>query len=286
MLSLVRRALLDAGAISPGARLLLNARLTGDTVSLEVNDSGSGWFHVKASQLNDFANEFECYRRARQRFAEMVPEPVACTNIDGWSILVARSVDHHKVRVREVMEASSLGAELLRFFEISRGVQEDSAVAGHDAFMRSIRDYFGAEAGASERVVRHLERASLPPGCLLLAPQHGDFVLNNVGRAGKHLVIFDWEEFGATALPGFDVCMMGLSIAGMDAATVERMLKARSPAGQPWPLTGRAIAACGIAYDDFRALIPTYLIVFRYFKRSYGSAIRSRLDAILDRVVG
>jgi hypothetical protein len=284
VLSLVRRALRDAGAIAPDARLLLNARLTGDTVSLEVHDGGSGWFHVKASQLNDFANEFECYRRARQRYADMVPEPVACAKVNGWSILVARSVDHHKVRVHEVMDASNLGAELLRFFEMSREGPEDGAAGGHESFMRTVRDHFGPAAGEWDRVLRHLERACPPPG-LALAPQHGDFVLNNVGRTGRRLVVFDWEEYGATALAGFDVCMMGLSIAGMDSTTVERMLEARSPAGQPWPLTGRACAACGIAYDDFRASIPTYLIVFRYFKRNYGSAIRGRLDAILDAIL-
>jgi hypothetical protein len=285
VLNLVRQALVDAGAIAPGANLQLNARLTGDTIAIEVHDGAGGWFHVKASQVNDFAGEFEAYRRARQRYAEMVPEPVTCARIDGWSILAARSVDHDKVRVRDVMDASRLGAELLRFFEISRDAPEDGAGRSDEALMLAVREHFGRSGQESDRVLRHLERACPPRGGPFV-PQHGDFVLNNIGRAGRRLVVFDWEELGATGLAGFDVCMMALSIAGNDTTTVDRMLDARSPHEQPWPLTGGACAACGIPYDDFRASIPTYLIVFRYFKRNYGSAIRGRIDALLDHVLG
>ena len=49
---------------------------------------------------------------------------------------------------------------------------------------------------------------TLPP-----LPQHGDLVLNNLGlRPDRGLVVFDWEDYAATSLPGLDLFTLENSI--------------------------------------------------------------------------
>ena len=288
MLSYVREALIDAGAVSANSRLLQNVMMSfGDNISLQVYDPGRAWFHVKVTRYYDLADEFVAYRMARARFGERVAEPITHAHIGGWSILVARLVDHAKVRVRDLMAESPsnpLIPEMLEFFRIARATAPSDS--SNDDFMRCALQYFADAADAQTKVIRHLEQTnSVPWAALPYIPQHGDFALNNLGRVGDKLFIFDWEDYGATGLAGFDICLMGLSLAGLNPATAERMLRAESPAAQPWPLTARACAVSGIDYAAFRASIPDYLIAFRFLKRNYGSAIRRRIDGILDHIL-
>jgi hypothetical protein len=116
-------------------------------------------------------------------------------------------------------------------------------------------------------------------------PQHGDFVLNNLGCSEGRLVVFDWEDYGATGLVGFDIFLISLSVTGMSAASVRRIQEVVDPAGHPWAFAVEACRASGLDYPTFRRAIPMYLLVFRYLKRNYGQEIALRVDDILRQIL-
>lgn len=288
MLSYVREALIKAGAVSANSRLKQNILMSyGDNISLQVYDPGHAWFQVKVTRYYDLADEFASYCLARERFGEYVAEPITQAYIGGWSILVARLVDHARVRARDLLtgsQSNQLIADILNFFRLARITTP--SVISHDSFKQSALQYFADLPDPPLKVIRYLEQnSSTAWETLPYIPQHGDFALNNLGRVGNKLIIFDWEDYGANGLAGFDICLMGLSLAGLNSATAERMMRAESPEAQPWPLTKQACAVSGIDYAIFRASIPDYLIAFRFLKKNYASAIRRRIDEILDHIL-
>lgn len=291
MLSFVREALIATGRVSPKAKLICNIRVsTGDNISMEVCDSGRRWYYVKASCHSDLTQQFENCRLARERFHAFAPEPITHTRLGGWSILITHSVDHAGVRAADLAgpsKSSPLAASLVDFFATAK----TSATAhcghhSHDAFMEELRAYFLVSPDTADPVlhfVRNLDKsvwANIP-----YIPQHGDFVLNNLGRAKDRLVVFDWEDYGATGLAGFDICLMRLSIGGMNATTASMIQQNANASGHLWSLTEPACAASGLPYETFRSAVPIYLLAFRYLKRNYGSEIRTRIDDILFRIL-
>lgn len=259
-------------------------------MSLEVGDPGKAWYHVKVSRDVDLGEQFDRYCLARSRFQTRTPEPLAHVRLGGWSILMAQATDHRTVCARDLAGApasSRLGRDLLDFFVVARThASADSKEQSHEAFMREVKKYLSAYPGINPKVLSALATidrsllADIPP-----IPQHGDFVLNNVGSARGRLLVFDWEDYGATRLAGFDICLMSLSVAGMNASSARMIQQTEDPSGHPWSFAQDACAASGLAYHTFRAAVPIYLLAFRYLKKNYGLEICRIIDDILSRTL-
>ncbi|WP_300330442.1 hypothetical protein [Accumulibacter sp.] len=292
MLRFVQEALVKAGAVSPQARLIHNVTLsTGSTLWLDVGDGAGNWFHVKACRQLSLAEEFDRFRLARERFPAYTAEPVAHTCLAGWSILIARAVDHVTVGAADLAASGhsgeSLRRQLIGFFAAAQAsAKADILRQDNETFMREAVAYLAASPAVSPPV-RELALGldASVWGDIPAISQHGDLVLNNLARAGDRLIIFDWEDYGVTALAGFDICLLAVSMAGMDAAGVAAIQRSENPADQVWAFAREASAACGLPYATFRALIPVYLLAFRYLKRNYGEEIRARMDAMLGELL-
>ena len=291
MLSFVREALIDAGLAAPQSRLTYNVVLsTGDALSMEVNDPEHGWYHVKASRYRDLSEQFARYCLARARFQTRTPEPLAHVRLGGWSILMAHATDHRSVGAGDLAgapESSRLGGDLIDFFAVARAhAPADSKEPSHEAFMSEVRTYLSAYPGISRKVLASL--ATLDRSLLAdipHIPQHGDFVLNNLGRAHGRLLVFDWEDYDASRLAGFDIFMMSLSVAGMNESSARMIQQTEDPSGHPWSFAQDACVTSGLAYSTFRAAVPIYLLTFRYLKQNYGLEIGRRIDQILSRIL-
>lgn len=258
---------------------------------LDVGDGSGNWFHVKACRAASLGEEFDRFRLARERFQAFTAEPVAHTCLAGWSILIARAVDHTPVQAADLADsgkpASSLMRKLIDFFAAAHSsAKADVARQENETFMREVVAFFSASPEVSVQVrdfARNLDPAlwsDLP--CI---SQHGDLVLNNLARASDRLVIFDWEDYGATALAGLDICLLSVSLLGMNAAGAKVIQQTDDPSGRAWEFAYEACAVSGLAYPTFRTLIPVYLLAFRYLKRNYGVEIRARMDDMLVDVL-
>jgi len=292
VLNLVRQALVCSGLVESQARLVFNVMVSrGEAIALDVWDADKdAWYHVQACSHYDLSERFSSYCLAYDRFRDRTPRPLVHLRLDGWSLLVATACEHRVLSVGDLTAArrsARLLEQLIGFFATARASSPGAADAcPHDRFMAEASAFLAASAGAGSALERFLQQAD---GALWAdipyIPQHGDFVLNNLGSAGGDLLVFDWEDYGATALAGFDIFMISLSVAGMSAASAQRIRDTEDAAACPWFFAQRACAASALPYARFRRAVPLYLLVFRYLKRNYGREVGQRIDTILEQVL-
>ena len=289
MLKAVSQTLEDLGLVRPGATLTHYINITtGDAMSISVFTDDRRFFQVKASEFVDLGSQHEVHHRAWSDYPGLVPRPFGCQHRGGWSIMVCDGVLHTTVQRADVIRPMWRGPgvmseQLCDYFGQDRqggalGPQEE-----HAALIQELMDHFqgGRISGIASAVVGDaiaLGVESMPP-----RPQHGDFVLNNLGRAGKRLVVFDWEDYGKVWLPGLDILTLYVSLLAEDVDALYRLVdKNTEPKGDTEVFLRPACEAQGIELTMFRRLVPFYLLVFLYLKRRYGARVQDRFRNLLQ----
>ncbi|MBS0444994.1 MAG: hypothetical protein JSR59_03490 [Proteobacteria bacterium] len=241
--------------------------------------------YVKFTDRMSLRAEAARYAAASRSYPSLVPPFIGYATDGPLEVLVCRAIDYRAVERSFLLEAGAdhraIG-DLVSYFAAM-----PSAAAGREIETPRTAQLF--DAIAAYQAARAVQPAGRPPriagdaaariAALPTMPQHGDFVLNNLGRlSGDHLVLFDWEDFGAVALAGLDLFTLELSLAG-DAAQLLAN-RAHRPAGLQ-RVVDEACVAMRLKRTDYEALTPAYALVFRYLKRNYGSEARARVDRLL-----
>jgi hypothetical protein len=238
--------------------------------------------YVKFTERMSLREEAARYAAASRSYPSLVPSFVGHATDGALEILVCRAIDYRAVERRWLLDAGARDrpiGDLVAYFEAMPGARAHGHGAPNTQLLSAIADYHAGRAlnplarrwlddEAAERV------AALTP-----MPQHGDLVLNNIGRTdADRLVLFDWEDFGAVSLPGLDLFTLELSLAGQPSQL--RASRSRRSAGMR-RLVDDACAAMQLARADYEVLTPIYALAFRYLKRNYGDDVRERLDQVL-----
>jgi len=270
-----------AGAAEEGTPITFNAFITtGDGVNLDVDCGHRGWFHVKVSRYVSLRSQFEAFRVAYHRFPTFVPEPLAYYDLDGLAILIARSVKCEPLR-RSDLSMAHWHRQLEEFFVVARSTAPNSAASGLAGLESTLGAFFASLDGSDSPRCRYLRQTLGAVAPFLPAiPQHGDFGINNLARRGRALVVFDWEDYGATDAAGLDICLLALSVARMNPEVVRDIRDSSNPRGKPWAFAKSACGAIGLDFGEFRRLLPLYLLIFRYLKRNYATRIRDISDRL------
>ena len=240
--------------------------------------------YVKFSDCASLGLEAQRCAEASRCYPTLAPRFIGHLHQDGLHVLVCRAVDHCGFDAGH-LNRSGLGASALRdlngYFTSMTAAQlpqELTPIQNVDLI-----DDFGAYFAAN--YLAPLARRWLCSDAIWFAmslpniPQHGDFVINNIGQVrGGGVVVFDWEDFGVSCLPGLDLFTLELSVAG-DAAGLfygrDRLFD---------PLQRFVRAACEaiqLESTDYHMLTPVYALVFRHLKRNYGPEVRQRMDLLL-----
>ena len=269
------------GAADEGAPVTFNAFITtGDGVNLDIDCGQRGWFHVKVSRYGSLRSQFEAFRVAYHRFPTFVPEPLAYYDIDGLAVLIARSVKWEPLR-RSDLSMAHWHQQLVEFFVVARTTAPDPAASGLAGLESTLGAFFASLDGADSPRCRYLRRTLGAVAPFLPAiPQHGDFEINNLGRRGRALVVFDWEDYGAIDAAGLDICLLALSAARKNPEVIRDIRDSPDPRGKPWAFAKAACDAIGLDFGEFRRLLPLYLLIFRYLKRNYATRIRDTSDRL------
>jgi hypothetical protein len=241
--------------------------------------------YVKFSDCMSLRAEAARYAAASRCYAALVPPFVGHATDGPLEVLVCRAIEYSAVERSFLIDAGTghraIG-DLVSYFAAMPKAAAGSEIQTPQTaqLFDAINAYQAARAVPSSARQRWLGDAAAERIAALPAmPQHGDLVLNNLGRmSGGRLVLFDWEDFGAVALPGLDLFTLELSLAG-DAGQLLAS-RAQRPAGLR-RLVEEACAAMRLARADYEALTPVYALVFRYLKRNYGSDVRARVDRLL-----
>lgn len=231
---------------------------------------------VKFSDLIRLGGEAERCARASIDFRGLAPDFVGHVGDGPLEVLATRAERFRPLTgdmVRSGRDRAAVLAGLERFFTAMRATAT-AAPADH-AWYPGMRHYFEAQGlgGEAARTLRELEPL-LPT--LPAMPQHGDFVINNLGlRPDRSLVVFDWEDHAAIALPGLDLFTLQTSLA---RALAEQGLDHPGLAAADRALLCRAM---GIAPELYDRLRPACALAFRYLKRNYAPGIRERADELI-----
>lgn len=256
----------------------------GACVWLLLTRAGVPQTYVKFSEHISLEAESLRYAAAAAHYPSLVPRFVGYVRDQGLDVMVCDAVDYlalNAVRLRSPGLQEHLLERLLPLFAASPALKLGGEIAAlpNGELASAMLPYFEATAQCA-RARRWLDPVAMDwiarqPD----VPQHGDLTLNNLGlRKDRSLVVFDWEDLGATSLPGMDLFTLELSLAG----GVQHMLASRrGGAGVFQGFMPRACEALGLSVRDYLAMTRVYALVFRYLKRNYGPGVRDRMDELL-----
>jgi len=237
--------------------------------------------HVKFSDCLSLEVEAARCAAASRSYPELAPRFVGYARHRGIDILVSSAVE--SAAIDPMTFGDQLPPGLADYFSAMPRARAaaDAAATANAALLEKVAHYFEAHPLAA-LARQWLEPSRLGPiADLATMPQHGDFVLNNLGRLPTgRLVVFDWEDYGAVSLPGLDLFTLELSLADRRG-----LAPARGRAADR-PLAREACAAMGLPQSDYDRLMPLYALVFRYLKRNYGPEVRERMDAEITGLAG
>jgi len=252
---------------------------------------GHRFIQVKVSESVNLRCEYDRCQRAWNWFGRFAPRPLGYGERDGWSVLALEGVHHAPLQAQMLVGPDGIRADavndLYAFFELAGGLpeKEDAAVVG----LPRVPQWW--EAQFANTAYEHLAARWAKHGALCgmfeldVKSQHGDFVLNNLGRTSDGLVVFDWEDFGKLGFPGLDLATLLLSLCGDDVEYLHQFFAHPYPelraAGE---LVRRACASYRLDFDQFRVLLPVYLLMFVHLKQYYGQHVRQRFTDLLERL--
>lgn len=290
MLNRVFAVLHDHGWFDTEQPFEYSVNLTrGACVWLLLTRQGRSEQYVKFSPFPLLAQEAQRSREASARYPAFAPRFVGHVQTEGLDVLTCKAVEALGVTSHDV-HRSARGAALLRhleaYFEAARIASQAPAPAValppgvHNGDLEVPLAQYFQQGPLSTLAQRWLTGPAMSLAqSLPEMPQHGDLVLNNVGVCDlQRIVLFDWEDFGVSSLPGLDLFTFELSLAD-DPAKLLDMRRTETVAVHRHKLA--ACRAIGLELADFHALTPVYALVFRYLKRNYGPWVRERMDRLL-----
>lgn len=239
--------------------------------------------YVKFSDCVSLEREAQRCAAASRWYPTLVPRFVGHVQLEGLNVLVCRAVDHRALNPNGLQQPGPRGRafrDLSQYFSAMSAthLSPELTPLRNAELVASLAAYFDEDALApiarrwlrSDAVCR---AAGLPN-----MPQHGDLMFNNIGQTSDgSAVVFDWEDFGASCLPGLDLFTLELSLAGNAGQRFERERRA----GPTQHFVREACRTMRLDLSDYHELTLIYALVFRYLKRNYGPAVRERMDRLL-----
>jgi hypothetical protein len=247
------------------------------------------FYHVKVSEYTNLDDEVRRYNDAWARFGKFMPRPLGYVHREGRYFFVMEGVVHQALLSRGRRSAGSaprLPHEVVSYFEAAGG-HRAAVTEGrtHSKLLERLEARFRSSPHAPLLVAWLEGRGTRELDALGVSPQHGDFVLSNLGIAAHRLVIFDWEDFGKICLPGFDLCTLVISSIDLETDDLDCLVEGRGPLVDRLSVVVMpACKALGIEAAQFWHAFPLYLLTFLYLKDAYATDVRRRIESCLNRL--
>lgn len=276
MIEIIREALSELdNKFAPRADLI-NAYF-GRELVIDAFSDDETFYHLKLADTPHLEKEFEAMREAHIALGSIAPCPLKFAVIGEWHVIVCQGVSFEPLTPATLRSSSDkIETGLRQYFQ--RGLSHfrlTDASRSHRALLLNRIDELGAERELPT-LRRHLRRDttnlvdSLPH-----VRQHSDFADNNLGVTRESIVIFDWEDFGVSTLPGLDLCVFIASMLEFDEDRVASLIQS----GKPKQLEKIVLAFCdtyGVDRSSIATLFPYCMLEFLFLKRrlAYGSEIQ------------
>lgn len=285
MLNRVVRALAQQGWIDAAVRYERLVQLTrASGICMILVRDGLYETYVKFSPHMDYADEAARSAAAHAAHPNLTARFLGHIHVDGVDIMASQALQYQELAGKDLLTgqlAAKVASALTEYFTsmASAGIPKALPAVGNLDLPAVLRDYFKnhpLSACTEPWLGPELDEklAVLTP-----LPQHGDFVLNNLGDIGRTLVIFDWEDYARIQLPGMDLysLLMSLGLGGVRSVV---------DYGQNHPelpeLVRRLCGAMKLPVQVYESLIPIYLLTFLYLKRDYARAVQQHMETLLQ----
>jgi len=284
VIDVVTGVLRELGCIVAGADPHLHIGLTrGDTLWLDVFDARGGFVHVKTSDAISLGEEARVYHAAFGTYRDFMPQPLGYVVRDGWEIFACEGVAHRPLLAHHVLHGR--GGMLAGYLAAARAARRPDAGVGHRPLLARLEAAYAGSRFDAALAPWRTARGRSELAAIGESPQHGDFVLNNLGLRRQGLVVFDWEDFGKITLPGLDLCTLLVSALGTDRPdAAEALAGCGAPGRRLAPAMRFACDALGLAVDQFQRLVPLHLLAFLQLKEGYATAVHDRIAGLLESV--
>lgn len=166
--------------------------------------------------------EFDTLHLLRGQAAGLAPEPLFFENVEGFGALGMRALAGRSLGTWEERMACLPGVVgwLIGFQRATTldPLEPGDALAQYSApFEQLVR--LGRDPSSAGELARMgaLAKAAISGASLPRIPQHGDFYFGNILVQGDRIGVVDWEDFGTSVLPGYDLFTLLLhEVAGQD----------------------------------------------------------------------
>jgi hypothetical protein len=204
-------------------------------------------------------------------YGVIIPRPLALDGIGKSQMLIVESVPHQRTSLAEMCSLSPMVTRSLVDFLTGEGrepLPPESRISEQEFADCVAMLPEGLRGVIADRSVAKgwddwLQRQPA-------VPQHCDFAKNNIGRTKDGFVIFDWEDYGAVNLAGFDVAVLLSSGCDFDAAQLALLLDGSHGAKTGAGFITEIMSGLLPENFDWRDFILINLTLFHALKKRLG----------------
>lgn len=222
MLESLHKLLSEDGLVRPDQEIVANLFLLRSTVCEVLVPGGTDLF-VKVAPLRALTREYDAAQAAHEAYPRITPRPIRLRSAHDRDYLMMEKIDHVPATRRGL---ENVGEDA--WFDFARLMLEGcegGAARSADDVDQVISLARAFALLPVDHVRRSMEEWLEHEGAALVArlpriPQHGDLAANNVGLRDGGIVVFDWEDYGRVAFPGFDLAIFVASLLRFNAREI------------------------------------------------------------------
>lgn len=235
-------------------------------VSYFINAGSGRFYFTKLAPIHKddaLVNEAKALEHVQGHLPGSTPSALGLVQHNGISFLVLSSIASEPIHTHKDICGSARRIESTA--STFNGIRQASSAEGL-VDLATHNDFFKQNA---PKLIEYLSTPSITEISSRLPRilQHGDFTVNNLGLRRHRPVIYDWEDYAAVDLPGFDVAMFIGSFFDHNPERLQDVLHGNSTMSAA---TRRFVDVSGLSYEDFLSMIPIYYGYFYWLKRNKG----------------
>ena len=243
--------------------------------------------YVKFTESLDFSEEALRSQAAHLSYPNLTARFKGRAVASGLDMLVSQAVEFQTISKDHILSGArneNCWNGLQQYFSgmPSAKIPPDAPTVKNVDLPNILRDHFENHP-LRATAFRCLDQDSIDQTVRSLhaCPQHGDFVMNNIGLNTSGLVLFDWEDFGRIQLPGIDLYSLLMSIG---LGRVRRIQDCGGNDSKFPNFIKKLCLAMHLTEQAFEALIPFYLLTLLYVRREFGQTALKRIESLLIEI--
>ncbi len=225
------------------------------------------------SSLQRIGREYDASVVCSEWYPDLVPAPILFRESDHHVVLVTQGIKHSVVNLDAILQAKPdfrrpiqhflIGKE--RMMRAGEGEPHDQVLVFEQAL-----SYLPPHLLESIKKIRQAHDWDTMLARLPAIPQHGDLAVNNIGLTHAGFVLFDWEDYAYTKLPGFDLCILLVSGCGFDAEKLTALIDNDSHQAGDDSFLQPIMAGLNVSVSQLHDLMLIQLVIFHQLKCHYG----------------